>query len=186
MEERDIRFDVNGERITGDQQHVNPDGKTDAEKGAAMGGIGGAVVGAVAGSMVGPVGTVIGGVVGAVAGGVGSGAAVAQVDKFDNDSTTTGLNPDRDDDVLPQETDTFDRTPPVGPPYLDEQGRPVPTAPLGQDQNPARQHPYEPKNPYAPADPDIDRPLNDPNAPLNDPDRYTRRDTGIPPEPPRD
>ena len=66
-------------------QHVNPDGKTDAEKGAKIGGIGGAVTGAVAGSAAGPVGTVIGAVVGGIAGAAASGAAVAAVDKVDGD-----------------------------------------------------------------------------------------------------
>ena len=67
----------------------NPTG--DAEKGAKLGGIGGAVTGAVAGSAAGPVGTVVGAVVGGVAGAVGSGAAVAAVDRVDNDNTITGI-----------------------------------------------------------------------------------------------
>jgi phage tail tape-measure protein len=67
----------------------NPTG--DAEKGATLGGIGGAVTGAVAGSAAGPVGAVVGAVVGGVAGAVGSGAAVAAVDRLDNDDTITGV-----------------------------------------------------------------------------------------------
>ena len=63
----------------------------DAEKGATLGGIGGALTGAVAGSAVGPVGTVIGAVIGGVAGAVGSGAAVAAVDRVDDDSTVSGI-----------------------------------------------------------------------------------------------
>ena len=75
----------------------NPTG--DAEKGAALGGAGGAVTGAVAGSAAGPVGTVVGAVIGGIAGAVGSGAAVAAVDRVDNDDTITGVGggvtPDR-------------------------------------------------------------------------------------------
>ena len=67
----------------------NPSG--DAEKGAALGGLGGAGVGAAAGSVAGPVGTVVGAVVGGIAGAAGSGAAVAAVDKVDNDNTVTGI-----------------------------------------------------------------------------------------------
>ena len=66
-------------------QHVNPDGQTDAEKGAKIGGVGGAVTGALAGSVAGPVGAVIGAVVGGVAGAAASGAAVGAVDKHDGD-----------------------------------------------------------------------------------------------------
>lgn len=67
----------------------NPVG--DGEKGAKLGGIGGAVTGAVAGSMTGPVGAVVGAVVGGVAGAVGSGAAVAAVDRHDNDDKVSGV-----------------------------------------------------------------------------------------------
>lgn len=67
----------------------NPTG--DAEKGAALGGVGGAVTGAVAGSAAGPVGTVIGAVIGGVVGAAGSGAAVAAVDRVDNDNTVSGV-----------------------------------------------------------------------------------------------
>jgi len=63
----------------------------DAEKGAKLGGVGGAVAGGVAGSMAGPVGTVVGAVLGAVAGAVGSGAAVAAVDRHDNDDKVSGV-----------------------------------------------------------------------------------------------
>jgi len=67
----------------------NPSG--DAEKGATLGGVGGALAGAVAGAAAGPVGAVIGAVIGGVAGAVASGAAVAAVDRVDNDNTVTGL-----------------------------------------------------------------------------------------------
>lgn len=67
----------------------NPVG--DAEKGATLGGVGGAVTGAVAGSVAGPVGTVLGAVIGGVAGAVGSGAAVAAVDRVDNDDNISGI-----------------------------------------------------------------------------------------------
>lgn len=77
------------------EQHVNPDGETDAKKGARLGGIGGAVTGAVAGAMVGPGGAILGAVVGGLAGAVASGLAVAEVDKVDGDSKN---------DTLPQET----------------------------------------------------------------------------------
>jgi hypothetical protein len=74
----------------------NPHG--DAEKGATVGGIGGAVTGGVAGSAAGPVGTIIGAVVGGVVGAVASGAAVAAVDRVDDDTTVTGIgdNPNWD------------------------------------------------------------------------------------------
>ena len=67
------------------EQHINPDGETDAKKGARLGGIGGAVTGAVAGAMVGAGGAVLGAVVGGLAGAVASGLAVAEVDKVDGD-----------------------------------------------------------------------------------------------------
>ncbi len=67
----------------------NPSG--DAEKGATLGGIGGAVTGLAAGAAAGPVGAVIGAVIGGVAGAVASGAAVAAVDRVDNDNTVTGI-----------------------------------------------------------------------------------------------
>ncbi|RYG27875.1 hypothetical protein EON81_29445, partial [bacterium] len=72
----------------------NPTG--DAEKGAKLGGVGGAVTGLVAGAAAGPVGAVIGAVVGGVAGAVASGAAVAAVDRVDNDNTITGIGGDDD------------------------------------------------------------------------------------------
>lgn len=67
-------------------QHVNPDGQTDAEKGAKLGGLGGIVTGAVAGAMMGPGGALLGAAIGGVAGAVASGAAVSAVDKADGDS----------------------------------------------------------------------------------------------------
>lgn len=75
----------------------NPTG--DAEKGAKLGGVGGAVTGAVAGAAAGPVGAVVGAVVGGVAGAVGSGAAVAAVDRVDNDNTITGIGHGSTNDV---------------------------------------------------------------------------------------
>ncbi|MBB6048350.1 hypothetical protein [Armatimonas rosea] len=73
------------------EHHVNPDGETDAKKGARLGGIGGAVTGAVAGAMVGPGGAVLGAVVGGIAGAVASGLAVTEVDKVDGDSKNDPL-----------------------------------------------------------------------------------------------
>ncbi len=67
----------------------NPSG--DAEKGAALGGVGGAVTGALAGSAAGPIGTVVGAIIGGVAGAGASGAAVAAVDRMDNDNTVSGI-----------------------------------------------------------------------------------------------
>ena len=72
--------------------HGMGDAPTDDPKtGATLGGLGGAAVGAAAGSMVGPIGTIIGAVVGGLGGAVGSGAAVAAVDKVDNDRTISGV-----------------------------------------------------------------------------------------------
>jgi len=73
------------------QHGIDDDATGDAEKGATLGGVGGAVTGAVAGSAVGPLGTVAGAIIGGVAGAVASGAAVAAVDRHDNDNTVTGL-----------------------------------------------------------------------------------------------
>ena len=70
----------------------NPSG--DAEKGAKLGGVGGAVTGLVAGAAAGPAGALIGAVIGGVAGAVASGAAVAAVDRVDNDNTITGIGGD--------------------------------------------------------------------------------------------
>lgn len=67
----------------------NPSG--DAKKGATLGGVGGAVTGALAGSAAGPVGTIVGAVIGGVAGAGASGAAVAAVDRVDNDNTVSGV-----------------------------------------------------------------------------------------------
>ncbi len=75
----------------------NPTG--DAEKGAKLGGVGGAVTGAVAGAAAGPVGAVAGAIIGGVAGAVGSGAAVAAVDRVDNDNTISGVGHDATRDV---------------------------------------------------------------------------------------
>ncbi len=67
----------------------NPTG--DAGKGAALGGLGGVAVGAAAGSVAGPVGTVVGAVAGGLMGAGASGAAVAAVDRVDNDNTVSGV-----------------------------------------------------------------------------------------------
>ena len=75
----------------GIQHGIDDNPNNDAEKGAALGGLGGAAAGAVAGSVAGPIGTVVGAAVGAAAGAAGSGAAVAAVDRVDNDNTVTGL-----------------------------------------------------------------------------------------------
>src|SRR5947209_399696 len=83
----------------------NPTG--DAEKGAELGGVGGAVTGAVAGAMAGPVGAVVGAVVGGVAGAVGSGAAVAVVDRHDNDNTISGVGHDRTGDIDDETDETI-------------------------------------------------------------------------------
>ena len=73
-------------------QHGIDDSPTgDAEKGATLGGVGGAVTGAIAGAMAGPVGAVAGAIIGGVAGAVASGAAVAAVDRHDNDNTISGV-----------------------------------------------------------------------------------------------
>jgi len=82
----------------------NPEG--DAEKGAALGGLGGAVAGGVAGSAAGPVGTAVGAVGGGLAGAGASGAAVAGVDRVDNDNTVTGLGSSATTDV---NTTDYDR-----------------------------------------------------------------------------
>ena len=73
------------------QHGIDDDPTGDAEKGAKLGGIGGAVTGAVAGAAAGPVGMVAGAVIGGVAGALGSGAAVAAVDRVDNDNTVSGV-----------------------------------------------------------------------------------------------
>ncbi|MGC4042425.1 MAG: hypothetical protein QM758_01320 [Armatimonas sp.] len=73
---------------TGDRQHVNPDGETDALKGARMAGIGSTIAGGVAGSVLGPAGTLAGAVIGAVAGTLAGGVAVGAIDKIDGDSYT--------------------------------------------------------------------------------------------------
>ena len=73
------------------QHGIDDDPRDDAEKGAALGAMGGAVVGAAAGSMTGPVGAVVGAAIGGVVGAGASGAAVAAVDKHDNDNNVSGL-----------------------------------------------------------------------------------------------
>ena len=97
--------------VNEDIQHgIDDDPRDDAEKGAELGGMGGAVVGAAAGSLTGPVGAVVGAVVGGVVGAGASGAAVAQVDKHDNDNNVTGLGDHTDykdgDDVISVDRNT--------------------------------------------------------------------------------
>lgn len=87
MNNDDIRND-------GIQHGIDNDPNHDTKKGAQLGGIGGAVTGAVAGSMVGPGGAIVGAIIGAAAGALGSGAAVHQVDKYDNDNTISGIGSD--------------------------------------------------------------------------------------------
>lgn len=91
------------------QHGIDDDPNNDAEKGAALGGVGGAVVGGVAGAMTGPVGAVVGAVAGAAAGAAGSGAAVAAVDRMDNDNTMTGIGDDATRDVNDQASETAAR-----------------------------------------------------------------------------
>ncbi len=73
------------------QHGIDDDPTGDAEKGAKLGGVGGAVTGAVAGAAAGPLGVVAGAVIGGVAGALGSGAAVAAVDRVDNDNNVSGM-----------------------------------------------------------------------------------------------
>lgn len=73
------------------EPHVDANGVSDATKGAQLGGVGGLAVGVLAGAMAGPVGALVGGAIGAVVGAMGSGAAVAAVDRVDNDDSITGL-----------------------------------------------------------------------------------------------
>jgi hypothetical protein len=73
------------------QHGIDDDPNNDPKKARNIGGVGGAVTGAIAGAAAGPVGAVGGAIVGAVAGGLGSQAAVAAVDKVDNDNTVTGI-----------------------------------------------------------------------------------------------
>lgn len=80
------------DKIDDNIQHgIDDDPNNDPEKARNIGGVGGAVAGAVAGAAAGPLGVVGGAVVGAVVGGLGSQAAVAAVDKVDNDNTITGI-----------------------------------------------------------------------------------------------
>ena len=85
--------------VPGTHQHINPDGVTDAERGAQLGGVGGALTGIAAGAMMGPAGALLGAVVGGVAGAVASGLAVAAVDTIDDDTPGGDTKPiflDRD------------------------------------------------------------------------------------------
>ena len=75
----------------GVQHGIDDSPSGDAEKGATLGGIGGALTGLAAGSLAGPIGAVAGAVIGGVAGAVASGAAVAAIDRVDNDNTVSGI-----------------------------------------------------------------------------------------------
>ena len=87
--------DDNGNVVNDGVQHgIDNNPNHDAEKGATLGGIGGVVTGALAGSLAGPVGTLTGAIIGGIAGAVASGAAVAAVDRVDNDNTISGLGSD--------------------------------------------------------------------------------------------
>lgn len=87
----DNTYDETTTTTDGIQHGIDNDPDGDAEKGATIGGVGGAVVGALAGAAAGPLGAIAGAIIGGVAGGVGSGAAVAAVDRHDNDNTVSGL-----------------------------------------------------------------------------------------------
>jgi hypothetical protein len=107
--------DIDNPTAHDDVQHGIDDNPTgDAEKGAVMGGLGGAAVGAAAGAMTGPGGAILGAVIGGVAGAVASGAAVAGVDKVDNDNTVSGLGsgvtPERDAVATNYDTNAYDTT----------------------------------------------------------------------------
>ena len=93
----------------------------DAELGAALGGAGGAMAGALAGSVMGPGGTVVGGIVGGIVGAVSSGAAVAAVDRIDNDDNMSGVG----SGILTDEDDEDPKTI-VWPPHMDAAGNPIP------------------------------------------------------------
>ena len=110
------------------QHGIDDDPKNDAEKGAALGGLGGAAVGAVAGAATGPVGAVIGAVAGGLAGAGASGAAVAGVDKVDNDNNITGLGDGVTRDV---EDQTHDVTRNVADVNADAVGNGVPGVQTG-------------------------------------------------------
>ncbi|MES2461923.1 MAG: hypothetical protein V4671_15170 [Armatimonadota bacterium] len=81
------------------QHGIDDDASGDAEKGATLGGVGGAVTGAVAGAAAGPLGAIAGAIIGGVAGAVASGAAVAAIDRVDNDNTITGIGSGATTDV---------------------------------------------------------------------------------------
>jgi len=81
------------------QHGIDDNASGDAEKGATLGGIGGALTGLAAGAMAGPLGAVAGAVIGGVAGAVASGAAVAAIDRNDNDDTITGVGDGMTTDV---------------------------------------------------------------------------------------
>jgi len=93
----------------------------DAELGAALGGAGGAMAGALAGSVMGPAGTVVGSLVGGLVGAVSSGAAVAAVDRIDNDDNLSGVG----SGILSDEDDEDPKTI-VWPPHMDASGNPIP------------------------------------------------------------
>ncbi len=87
----------------GIQHGIDDNPHNDAAKGAITGGIGSATMGAIAGSMLGPAGAVAGALIGGAIGAAASGAAVAVIDRHDNDNNITGLGDsvarDHDDDI---------------------------------------------------------------------------------------
>jgi len=83
----------------GVQHGIDDNPNNDPQKGATLGGLGGVAVGAAAGSLIGPVGTIVGAIIGGLSGAIGSGAAVAAVDRIDNDNTVSGVGPGATGDI---------------------------------------------------------------------------------------
>jgi outer membrane lipoprotein SlyB len=130
MEDSKLLDTLNDPHEVGDHQHVNEDGKTDAERAGTIGGVGGAITGLIAGSAVGPVGAVLGAAVGGIIGGFGSNVAVAKVDKHDNDNTPTGVTTPDDTETRMVSThlgEDYDRLDPAGTPRVPIVGDQVPT-----------------------------------------------------------
>ena len=73
------------EKVDAVKYGIEPTNPDDVVIGAEIGGVGGAVTGAIAGSVLGAAGAVTGAVIGGVLGAAGSAAAVAVVDKVDDD-----------------------------------------------------------------------------------------------------
>lgn len=83
---------VVAENVEAVKYGIEPTNPDDVVVGAEIGGVGGAVTGAIAGSALGVAGAVTGAVIGGVLGAAGSAAAVAVVDKVDDDTTPKELN----------------------------------------------------------------------------------------------